>query len=271
MNSENRHIDINEEAIVKNKKRGDILYYSISQVAALLDEDERNILYYTNVFDNILKIEISDKKLRYTTRDIDKLEFLINLKNKGMTIKEIQSYCKELPLNIEDLVNIKENNSISISEIISTILESENEKYDNLKEYLTTKIHENNELSVEKIVDALMQEQTKQLNILRENILDEIKEYIDYKFNVECKNNENLYSELSEKITKLASEKNSLEHTIKSQLKEFNEISISRDNNLIAEIKRFKNVIEQAYYIQKEMETQPRKISFIERLFGVTH
>ena len=73
------------------------------------------------------------------------------------------------------------------------------------------------------------------------------------------------------KIDELTSEKNTLEDTIKSQLKEYNEISISRDNNLINEIRRFKNVIEQAYYVQNEIETQTEKISFIERLFGAIH
>jgi DNA-binding transcriptional MerR regulator len=150
MNSEDKHIDIDEEFIIKNKKRGDILYYSISQVASLLGEEDKNILYYTNVFDNILKIEISDKELRYESKDIDKLEFLINLKNKGMTIKEIQNYCKELPLNIEDLMEIKDTNSLSVKEIIATIVASENKEIDSLKEYLVDKIHENNQLSIQK-------------------------------------------------------------------------------------------------------------------------
>jgi DNA-binding transcriptional MerR regulator len=271
MNSEDKQIDIDEEITIKNKKRGDILYYSISQVAALLGEEDRNILYYTNVFDNILKIEISDKELRYTSNDIDKLEFLINLKNKGMTIKEIQSYCKELPLNIEDLMEIKETNSLSIKEIISTIVASENKEIENLKEYLTDKINENNQLSIQKIVEVIVQEQNKNLELLRSDILAELKGYIDYKFDVEYKTNIDLYNELSSKIGILTSEKNSLESNIKSQLNEFNQTSISRDNNLITEIKRFKDVIEQAYYLQKEIEAQSEKSGFMEKLFTAIH
>ena len=72
-----------------------------------------------------------------------------------MTIKEIQNYCKELPLNIEDLMEIKENNSVSVKEIISTIVESENKEIDNLKEYLADKIDENNQLSIQKIVEVM--------------------------------------------------------------------------------------------------------------------
>ena len=271
MNSEDNYINIDEGVTINNKKRGDILYYSINQVASLLDEDDRNILYYTNVFDNILKIEISGKELRYTSRDIDKLEFLISLINKGLTIKEIQNYCKELPLNIEDLIEIKENNSLSIKEIISTIVASENKEIDSLKEYLADKINENNQFSIQKIAEAVVQEQNKHIELLKSDIITELKQYIDYKFDTEYKTDKNLYNELFTKIDNLTSEKNSLENNIKSQLNEFNQISISRDNNLITEVKRFKDVVEQAYYIQKEMEMQAEKTGFIGKLFAAIH
>jgi len=150
MDSEDKYMAIQEGTILNSRKRGDILYYSISQVAALLDAEDSSIRYYTNVFDNILKIEISNKELRYTNKDVDKLEFLINLKNKGMTIKEVQKYCEELPLNIEDLVEIKENNSISVKEIITTIADLETKEIDDLKIYLTNKFDESNELFVQK-------------------------------------------------------------------------------------------------------------------------
>ena len=268
MNSEDKYMNIHEEAIVKNKRRGDILYYSISQVATLLDEEESSIRYYTNIFDNILKIEILDKEFRYTNKDIDKLEFLINLKNKGMTIKEVQKYCEELPLNIEELVEIKENNSVSVKEIIATIVESENEQINKLKDHLANEFNESNKLSVEKIVKLIGEEQNKQLKLFRDNILKEIKEYINYKFDVEYETNKALYNELSIKIDNLMHEKLSLEDDIKLQLHKFNEISISRDRNLIEEIKRFENIMKQAYYVQQEIDSQKENISFIRRLFG---
>lgn len=271
MDSEDKFMNIHDEVIIKNKKRGNLLNYSLSQVATLLNEEDSSIRYYTNVFDNILKIEISDKELRYTNRDIDKLEFLINLKNKGMTIKEIQKYCEELPLNIDDIVEIKENNSVSIKEIVTTIVDSESEKINNLKEHLSNKIDENHELSIQKIIKLIGEEQNKQLKLLKEDILNEMKEYIDYKFDTEYKTDKNLLNELSLKIDSFIFEKNSLSDNIKLQLNEYKQLSTARDNNLIDEIKRFKNVIEKAYYIQQEIESQKEKIgftSFIGRLFG---
>ena len=66
----------------------------------------------------------------------------------------------------------------------------------------------------------------------------------------------------------LISEKLSIEDNIKLQLDKFNQIFASRDRNLIEEIKRFKNVIERAYYVQQEVDTQKKKISFIGKLLG---
>lgn len=268
MNCDNTYINIQDGDLINNKKRGDILSYSVSQVAALLGQEDSSIRYYTNVFDNILKIEISNKELRYTNKDIDKLEFLINLKNKGMTIKEVQKYCEELPLDIEDLIEIKENNSISAKEIISTIVELEDQQIDNLKEYLTNKIDESNEFCVQKLLEAIGEKNNTQLNFLQDHILKEIKEYIDYKLDIESKINKNLYNDFFLHIDNLINEKLSIDDSIKLQLDKLNEISISRDRNLINEIKRFENVIEQAYYVQQEIDTQKKKISFIGRIFG---
>ena len=268
MNTDDRYTNIQDGDIINNKKRGPILSYSISQVATLLDEEDSNIRYYTNVFDNILKIEISDKELKYTNRDVDKLEFLINLKNKGMTIKEVQKYCEELPLDIENLIEVKENNSISVKEIISTISELENKQIDNLKEYLTNKIDESNQFCIQKFLSTMEEKQNTQLNSFKENILNEIKEYIDYKMDIESKMNNSLCNELFLKIDNLISEKPSLDDNINLQLNKFNEIAISRDISLINEIKRFENIMERAYYVQHEIDTQKKKVSFIARLFG---
>ena len=59
--------------------------------------------------------------------------------------------------------------------------------------------------------------------LITDNILKEIKEYIDYKFDIEYKTNKDLCNELSIKIDNLMYEKFSLEDDIKLQLHKFNE------------------------------------------------
>lgn len=267
MNSEYTSKDFQEEDIITNKKRGDILSYSVSQVATLLDQEDSNILLFTNVFDNILKIEISDKELKYTNRDIDKLEFLINLKNKGLTTKEIQKYFENLPLDIEDIIGVKDHSLTSNNEIMEAIVKSENEQFDNLKEYLTNKINENNELPVEKITKLVVEEQNKQLKLFKDDMLNEIKEFINSKLDMESKDNESLYNKISIRIDDLASEKLSLENNLKLQLDKFSELAILRDKNLVDEIKRYANIMDQAYYIQNEMDTNKGKTGFLSRIF----
>ena len=286
MNSEYTSNNFQEEGIVTNKKRGDILSYSVSQVAALLGQEDSNILLFTNIFDNILKIEISDKELTYTNRDIDKLEFLINLKNKGLTTKEIQKYFESLPLDIEDIIGAKDHSSISGNEqfdnlkeylinkidennklVVERIIKSENEQFDNLKGYLTNKIDENNELIIEKIIKSVTEEQNKQLKLFKDDILNEIKEFINSKFDIESKANEVLYNKVSTKVDDLAAEKLSLEDNINLQMDKFTELSISRDKNLIDEIKKYANIMDQAYHIQNEMDTSKEKTGFLSRIF----
>lgn len=286
MNSEYTSNNFQEEGIVTNKKRGDILSYSVSQVAALLGQEDSNILLFTNIFDNILKIEISDKELTYTNRDIDKLEFLINLKNKGLTTKEIQKYFESLPLDIEDIIGAKDHSSISGNEqfdnlkeylinkidennklIVEKIIKSENEQIDNIKEYLANKIDKNNELIVEKIIKSVTEEQNKQLKLFKDDILNEIKEFINSKLDIESKANEVLYNKISTKVDDLASEKLSLEDNINLQMDKFTELSISRDKDLIDEIKKYANIMDQAYHIQNEMDTSKEKTGFLSRIF----
>ena len=85
----------------------------------------------------------------------------------------------------------------------------------------------------------------------------------------EYKANTDLHNDIFTKLDNLISEKSPSEYDIKLQLDQFNKMSISRDKDLINEIKRFENVIQQAYYIQQDLESQKTNVSFIGRLFGI--
>lgn len=267
MNSEDNNMKIEQGDIVNSRKRGEILHYTISQVANLLEQEESSILYFTNVFDDILNIKISDKELIYTDKDIDKLEFLINLKNKGLTIKEIQKYCEELSLDNDEIVVPRENTSVSVSDIFETVSKSQAEQFEKLKEFFSNKIDENNELLSQKIVKLVEEQQQTQFSKIKEEILSDVKEFINSKFDGGNNSNASLGDEVYEKIDELISEKLSLEGNIKSEFEKLSEMYISREQNIIDEVKKFHQVIEQAYYIQQEVDKEKEKTGFLSRIF----
>lgn len=120
------------EKPIEKQIRGSALYYSTSQVATVLGETDSKIRYYTNVFDSILSIEISNKQRRYTNSDIEKMRFLIELKNEGMTIKQIQEYCQQVSFD-ENKIEIKENNPLSIQTMAKALLEEQKIQLEDFK------------------------------------------------------------------------------------------------------------------------------------------
>lgn len=118
--------DINENNQTDEVQiRGKALYFSTSQVANVLNQPDSKIRYYTTVFDEILNIEVSNKQRRYTEQDIDRLRFLIELKQEGMTIKQIQEYCQQVDFENSKDIQIKEKNPLSIKSMAKALLEEQ--------------------------------------------------------------------------------------------------------------------------------------------------
>jgi DNA-binding transcriptional MerR regulator len=105
--------------------RGKALYFGTSQVADILNISDSRVRYYTNVFKDILHIEISNKQRRYTQADIDKMRFMIELKEDGMTLKQIQEYCQEVDFQDSKEIQVKENNPLGIQAIAKALLEQQ--------------------------------------------------------------------------------------------------------------------------------------------------
>lgn len=270
MNSEENNMELEENNmepeqvdVVNNRRRGEILYYTINQVANLLGQDEGSILYFTNVFDDILNIKISDKELTYTDKDIDKLEFLIGLKNKGLTIKEIQKYCEGLSFEGEKSVIAKEEvPMVSTEDISETISKVQNEQFDNLKEYIDNKISENNELLSQNIAKLIEEAQEKQFKSLKEELLSEINS----KFEAQPNSNAELNEEAYTKLDKLITEKLSTENGLKEEFEKLSEMYISREENIIEEIRKYRTIMSQAYSLEQEMDkTKP---GFLSKIFS---
>ena len=274
MDNENRYIDTQKVNFkIQNKERGEILYYSINQVADLLNENIDNIKYYTNIFYDLLPIEIIDKELRYTSNDVDKLESLIKFKNKGMSNKEIQDYFNKSPLNVTEDNNQK-GNLLSVEELIYSIKEDNQLQLNNFKTEFIGEIQTLNSLFLQNITSIIIEAQNKNFNELKQNLYKEIKEYLDSKFDSIKEVNINLHNELIDNANKFISEKidsNNADLSIDliTNFNKFSESSLANDKDLIKEVKEIKGVMLNASYIQSELEMDNNKIGLGDKLLQI--
>ncbi|MBS5982362.1 helix-turn-helix domain-containing protein [Clostridium butyricum] len=272
MENSNRFINIssNNSVELTNRKRGDIPYYTLSQVASLLNENEGQIRYYTNIFDDILKIEIADKQFIYTECDLNKLEFLIKLKNKGMTIKQISDYCDKLSLDTPETF-IKESNTASINDFIKIFVDSQSKELNNFKNQLSEQIESCITKQLNIISDKIINEQRKQINTLEKNIFNYVNNFFNEQNSI--LNSKIDYSDSILKYENLISEKNDIfkneiDLKIQSFSEELKNNYILSNNNILNEIKKAKDVIYQAYSIENQIAKEEENVGLFKRLFG---
>lgn len=274
MDNKDKYIDTQKiDYKIQNKKRGEILYYSINQVSDLLNENTSNIKYYTNIFDDLLKIEIVDKELRYTNNDVDKLEFLIKLKSKGMSLKEIQDYYNKLPLNDTE-VQHPESNLLSVEELIDSIKQEQQIQFNNFKIQLINDIQNTNSLYLENIRSTIIEAQNKSLNEFKQDLSKEIKEHLNSKFDDVNKINTSLHDKLIASTTgfmsqKIDSKNDELKLNLQNDFDSFAQSSLTNNQHLIKEVKDFKRVITDAYYTQYQVEMDNANAGFLSKLIKI--
>lgn len=166
--------------------RGEILYYSTGQVAKILDIPDSKVRYYTTAFDDILHIEIINKQRKFTKADIDKMKFILELKNEGMSIKQIQEYCQEVDFDSENGIQIKESNPLSIQTLAKALLEEQERQLNIFKDDMSLKIQnimdnvvEMNVQNNEKLKEDIATTVDEVVSDKLDNKLDELKSYID--------------------------------------------------------------------------------------------
>lgn len=274
MNNKDKYINaqkVNDK--IQNKKRGEILYYSIDQVADLLNENISNIKYYTNIFDDLLKIEIVAKELRYTNSDVDKLEFLVKLKNKGLSLKEIQNYYNKLPLNDTE-IECSASNLLSVEELIDSIKEAQRIQLDNFKAELINDIQNTNLLYLQNITSTILEVQNKSINKIKQDLSKEIKDLINSKFDNIYKINKSSHNELiintTEFLSKKIDDKNDeLKFNLQNDFNTFTQSSLTNNERLIKEVKDFKRVMHNAYYTQQQVDMDNANESFFNKLLQI--
>lgn len=187
--------DVEFEDVSQQEKtiRGSVLYYSTSQVAQILGIPDSTVRYYTKVFDDILHIEISNKQRRYKNSDIEKLKFIVQLKEEGLTIKQIEEYCSE--------VSFQEGNGVQIKE--------------------------SNPLSIQALTKAIMDHQEKQIKAMEERIMNRINDSILNQSTITSKAMEDIKEEICTTVDEIVSEK--LEMTNNSICEINNKIDVIKE------------------------------------------
>lgn len=146
--------------------RGKALYFSTSQVAHQLGIRDSKVRFYTQEFKDLLNIEVHNTQKRYTEADIEKLKFLVELKQSGMTIKQIQDYTQEVDFENEEGIKVKESNPLSIQTLSKALLQEQQKQMQEFK----TEVLES--------ISLLIQEQSKNIRENNDNLRDEILEQV---------------------------------------------------------------------------------------------
>lgn len=230
---------------LQENKRSGILNYSVNQVASLLGESESKIRYYTNIFDDLLKIPVSNKELIYSEKDIDKLEFLLRLKDKGLSIKEIQAYCNDITLDEIDIH--KKTNSTSISDFVNLIMEKHDVKYNELK----TEIFNYIDNSKKELINELSKQFQNEMSAIKDDFKIMLNENLEMLKDELSKND----SRINDRINNLSSH--------------FDEKSEKLAEDIIFKMNKYENVMQRAYSIEQDMNLEMKKTrGFFARLLG---
>ena len=161
--------------------RGKMLFYTNAQVSELLGIAPSKLSYYRDTFKNILKIRISNKHHRYTERDIEKLRFMLELKEKGMTMKQIGEYCSEVSFEEDKGVQIKETNPLSIKTLAEALMNEQQKQLKIFSEENHKQLLEFKENFKREVIDAITYNNNNLQEIMLEHVSTTIDEVMDNK------------------------------------------------------------------------------------------
>lgn len=223
------------ENLEKEKQKiinGEPLFYTTSQVAQMLGVEPSKVRFYTKRFDKLLDIELSNRNRQYKKTDIEKLKFIIKLKNEdGLTLQQIEDYCSKKGFNMQ---NIEQG-----------IVDS------------------TNPLAIKTIMSALTVEIDEKLNLFSENLLKQIQQQQENTLLTQQKINEKLQENIVTTVDEIVSEKldakfNEFQSHLATQEQQVKE----RDTEILDTLRKGMEERQKAY------ETKQEKKGFFSKLFG---
>lgn len=152
----------------------DNVYYSVGQVAKILEVPYSKVNYYCNYFDSLLNLEIINTQRKFKKNDIEKLKFILQLKDEGLSREQIKSYCQEVDFDINTGLQVKESTPMSIQTLAKAIIsEMQGEMIGNLRQEVAIQVR--NELN------TLLEAQYQANDELKQDICTSIDELVDEK------------------------------------------------------------------------------------------
>lgn len=223
--------------------RGEPKYYSTGQVAKMLEEADSTIRYWSDEFEDFLKIRktgASGRVRRFTMTDIKKIEYIRNLlKDENLSIQQVKEYLSSPEAN--ELKPISKEREQIMVEAIAKVM--------------STQIEEVFDRRFQELEELLLKTTKIQADAHRDLIKDVREEIQTEKNSIINKLNDN-YEAISETIVKVEEDSKKKEEDLKESIHDLKESLNTREEKLDKYIADMRN---------EKSETEKR--GFFSRIF----
>lgn len=181
--SDNDYIDVEYHDAKQEINGEESVRYTAVQVSDMLGIPVSKVRYYMQCFEKILDLEYSNNMKRMTKVSVEKLKYIIRLKDEdGLTIKQIQEYCdKKDPFEGGKLK--APNNPLAVDVFVEKLtleLTNQLEEFKNslLEEIKAGQVKSNEELEeqVSEMVHVIISEKVEDVNNNMNQIVGELKQ-----------------------------------------------------------------------------------------------
>ena len=183
-------------------KGEDNIRYSATQVGEMFDLPVSTVRHYMTAFSEILGLEYNNKMRKFTKASLNKFEFILKLREDGLTIQQIKAYC--------------EINDIFYEEVL---------------------IPNNKPLALDLFTESIKLEIQAQLEMFRSNIQRDIRNELKLMVEAQYKVNEDLKQEIYISLDNMIDKKLNYYLDKTSENNKFIENKIEQQKKVLEEIK----------------------------------
>lgn len=252
-------VDVNYEGISDSKsnsgndinfiKGSDNLRYSATQVSDMYNVPVSKVRYYMKVFEDILNLDYSNKMRRFTKDSLRKFDYIIKLKDDGMTVQQILDYCENDNVFSEEALNTPDN-PLTVEMLAKAISIQVESLMSDLKnqviEEVVTKINETNSEFKEDLIttiDEVVSEKLEVIDDIEKNISNKISQ-VEENLSKREDNLDLYFSEIKEKMESMEEKQDKIAHTASLSLEQVQKQMYERKSWLEKLVDKIKDRIE---------------------------